>query len=651
MVPAIKRWWVATNDWTRRGFKIAGLVQLRAMTATAVAPRAVASTNAAALDWTGVADSFHVPLGRYYLASINILDQASQHSGGITANPESWLSVPARFTAGLVSNSVAAFFLTFEAGIFIAVLAIGVWLYRLASKSIWVTFFGALARPFVDAIFQVVHEVGLVLWLLPAAVFAGAYTIITGSSARGKMMILSAFAVAVLGAAFLADPVSLMYGPHGLLESGRAAAFEVAEVAVHNGAADTHHAARDAAGQLDIFSGNLITAVARRPFQLWQYGHVLSGKCDTAFSTAMLNHVSEDAPIKAMLQCGDYSAANYAAHLDGSNVWLGLLLCGSVGVFTVFLATASGALVMVPARAMYRVIKAPVESQIGVLDGPGRAWMLHAARQFAFMFLEMFAYTLFVCIAGMSIGKVMTGRLPTDLGGDSPVAKALFFGCCSCVAIGLFRMMRAELFGMSPRLSVGRLGLRAAEAAAFAVGARGAAQALKGLRERAQRRKSPPWEELESKVAEAESKANSSDKGLDTITTPTSQGKGSQVADSGHTTQSSAHESRPQGSNASAPHAVPQPTSLTRPQGRRDTTGPAGRRRRQNAPSVAGTSGRKTVPTPAVAAGNNVKAGGLDTITTTSATPGSQTQTTGGSTHRGPGSQTELDTINRPTST
>ena len=357
-----------------------------------------------------------------------------------------------------------------------------------------------MARPFVDAIFIVIAKAGLLLWLLPIAVFAGGWVaMIKGAGARGWMMILSAFLVAILGIALLSDPVTLMYGEHGLLAIARGAAFQVAEAAVHNGPSSSKPL--NGATPLDVFTGDLITAVARRPFQLWQYGHVLDGHCDTAWTAAMMTHPSENAPITAMETCGNYAGARHASNLNGNNVWLGLLLVTAAFLFMYFLLVAAGALVMVPAQAMYRVIKAPVDVKIGILDGAGRDYMWFAVRKFLGMGLEMFAYTLFICIAGMAIGRVMTNPLPADLGGNSPVAKMLMFAASACVATGLFRTMRADLFGHKAGGPFGRLAWGAAGAAASLVGAKGVSTAIKALGARRGGAAKPPWEEMESKVS------------------------------------------------------------------------------------------------------------------------------------------------------
>lgn len=608
--------WYARHPWLGRPVALTVLIELVAVLATAAAPPAFASSNAAALNWTGVKDAQGVPIGNYYLAAINLSKRAKEAAPEVTANPLTWIDWLDKVTTGLIDAAVASFFLTAEAGLFTALLALSVWLFRLAAKSVWLTFFAALARPFVDAVLIVVNKAGLLLWLLPVAVFAGAWTVMKGAAGRGWMMILSAFTVATVGVLLLSDPVALMYGEHGLLATGRSAAFQVAEAAVHNGAISGTHTARDNNGQLEVFTGDLISAVARGPFQLWQYGHTLTGRCDQAWTQVMLTHPSEDAPITAMQSCGDLEAARYASNLNGNNAWLGVVLCVSALLFTVFLLMAGGALVMVPARAMYRVIKAPVDIYIGIPEGPGRAWMLHALKLFAFMFVEMFVYTLFVCIAGMAMARVVTHPLPADLGGNNPVAKMLMFAASSCVTIGLFRTMRAELFGVAHRQgALSRLGWSAVGGAASVVGARGVTEALKRMHDRRARRDSPPWEDLQSKIDEVAQAVGASGKGFDSISDDKSSAAGAQtgsdpVKPGGG--QDSGEDSQAPG-RAAGPRPVPTPTSLMRPQPRQDKSTPADRRKAtRRGPVVAGQRA-KPVPAP-TNAGAAPRGKRLDTI-------------------------------------
>lgn len=595
MLARFTPWYLRHPMWGRPLALMVLLYWLPAVT-VALAPPAFASSNAEALNWTGVKDDQGVPLGNYFLASIDIYESAKQSAPDVSWSSGSWFDWLGSMGSTMGGGALASVILTGEAGLFVGMLAISVWLFRLAAKSVWLTFFATLARPFVDAIFIVAAKAGLLLWLLPIALFAGGWVaMIKGAGARGWMMILSAFVVAILGIALMSDPVTLMYGERGLLATARGAAFQVAEAAVHNG--PSSRTPLGGAAPLDVFTGDLITAVARRPFQLWQYGHVLDGQCDTAWTAAMMTHSSENAPITAMETCGDYAGARHASNLNGNNVWLGLLLVTAAFLFMYFLLVAAGALVMVPAQAMYRVIKAPVDVKIGILGGAGRDYMGFAVRKFFGMGLQMFAYTLFICIAGMAIGRVMANPLPADLGGSSPVAKMLMFAASACVATGLFRTMRADLFGHKAGGPFGRLAWGAAGAAASLVGAKGVSTAMKALGDRRGGAGKPPWEEMESKVSAIAETLGSSKPGFDTISTPTS--GGSDSGDGPGRTVSSGGGSSGEGAGVPAAHRpVPTPTSLSRPPSRQDGSTPdrgdAAQRRRSQ--PLAGRQSRRPVP-------------------------------------------------------
>lgn len=637
-------YWYLRHPMWGRPLAVLGTLYWAASVTIALAPPAFASSNAEALNWTEVKDDQGVPLGSYYLASIDIYQAAKDSAPDVSWNPGTWMDWLGSMGSSMGGGALASVILSAEAGLFIGLLTISVWMFRLAASSIWLSFFATLARPFVDAIFIVIAKAGLLLWLLPIAVFAGAWVAaIKGAGARGWMMILSAFLVAILGIAVMADPVTMMYGDHGLLAIARGAAFQVSEAAVHNGPSSSRPL--DGGTPLDLFTGDLVTAVARTPFQLWQYGSVLDGSCDKAWTSAMISHPSEDAPIIAMQTCGNYAGARHASNLNGNNVWLGALLVTAAFLFAYFMLVAGGALIMVPAQALYRVVKAPIDVKIGILEGPGRDYMWFAARKFFSMALEMFAYTLFICIAGMAISRVTTGTLPNELGGSNPVAKMLMFAAAACASTALFRMMQTDLFGHNARGPFGRLAWGAAGAAASVVGAKGISTALKAMGAgRRNKGSSPPWEDLESKVGDIAEKLGASKPGFDTISSPKAgtgdDGAGRIISGDG-----------PAGSDTdtgapSARRPVPVPTSLTRPPNRREGSAAPrsdqGRRSRSQAVAGAPASRR---PVPAATA-PDTRQRGFDTIAPQQAntTPSSDAQ---GPTPRtgDPGAGRGLDTI------
>ena len=66
--------WYLRHPWVGRPVVLTLLVEVVALLATVAAPPAFASSNAAALNWTGVKDAEGVPIGNYYLAAINLIE-------------------------------------------------------------------------------------------------------------------------------------------------------------------------------------------------------------------------------------------------------------------------------------------------------------------------------------------------------------------------------------------------------------------------------------------------------------------------------------------------------------------------------------------------------------------------------------------------
>ena len=58
-----------------------------AVWAVAAAPPAFASTMAAALNWTGITDSYGVPVGSYYLSVVSTREAITEAGPDISLNP------------------------------------------------------------------------------------------------------------------------------------------------------------------------------------------------------------------------------------------------------------------------------------------------------------------------------------------------------------------------------------------------------------------------------------------------------------------------------------------------------------------------------------------------------------------------------------
>jgi hypothetical protein len=489
----------------RRGKPCAVLAGVWALALIAVraAPQASAATNATALNWTGLKDSYGVPIGDYFLAIASIPEQISQAGPGVSWDPASWASWSLHAMAVIATNLTTASIMTAEAGLFIGVIAVALWIMKITVSTYWLAVVGELARAITAGVVQVTTGLGLLLAVIPVGVFTGAVTIRRGEAGRGATMILVALAIPALSVALFADPAGEMYGPHGLLAFGRRVGFSVAQAARPGGALS----GAGLTGQVESLTGSLITHTVREPLQLWNFGHVvdLVGGCGPAWSTAVRAGVS-DAPIRAMGRCGDRAALAYAEHLDGTNIWVGAVFVAAALLLGCFMAASGWAVLKVSVQAIWTTAILLPALWLGAIPGAPRRRALEVVWQFFRHGIEVTVYIVLVSVIGLAVEGIVSRPLPADLGGANPFAHVLMMGAVCYAAFILLRHVKAELSGR-PR-GRGLLGRSAdvAVGAGIRAGAGGAGVAarsgLRGLRDRARSRGQTPWEQIDAAVSD-----------------------------------------------------------------------------------------------------------------------------------------------------
>ncbi|MBV8928131.1 MAG: hypothetical protein JO152_03270, partial [Mycobacteriaceae bacterium] len=334
--------------------RVLAIVHVLAIMAVCVAPRASASSNAVVLNWTGLKDSYGVPIGDYYLSLASIPEQIGQAGPAVDWNPASWMSWTMHALAVTGSHWSVATALTSEAGLFVGLIAIALVILRITVSTYWLTVIGEIARAISASVVQVTSALGVLLIAVPAGVFAGVVTVRRGEAGRGWMMILLALTMPALSIAVFADPAGEMYGPNGLLAFGRRIGFSVAQAATHNGQLNP---TAGADGQVDALTASLITHTVREPLQLWNFGHVVDrlGSCGTAWSVALI-HGAPDGPLHAMGTCGDRAALAYGQHLDGSNAWIGLVFVFAAALLGLFVVASGWAVLRVSVKAVWTTV-------------------------------------------------------------------------------------------------------------------------------------------------------------------------------------------------------------------------------------------------------------------------------------------------------
>jgi hypothetical protein len=505
------RYWLLRHPRVGRPLTILAWLQLLAATAVGTAPAATAATNAVVLNWTGLHDTSGVPVGDFYLSLASIQDQLI--GGGPDArvwDPTTWAPWMMHGLKVMYTNFTAANILTAEAGIFVGIIAVSLWVMRLTISTYWLTVFGEIAKAISTAVITVTTRWGLVAITVPLGVFVGVLAIRRGEAGRGATMILLAIMMPTLALTVFSDPAGMMYGPDGLLMFGRRMGFSTAQAVTHNGAIG----GGGFSGQVDTLTSSLITHVVREPLQVFNFGHVVDrvGSCASQYSAALQHGAtaaslqgSSDGPVKAMARCGDLAAVHYAQNLDGTNVFVGAVLVLAAVLFGWFMISAGASVFMVSVKAIYTTAKLLPSVLAGGVSGAAQ----HHARATVWRFfkhpVEAMVLITFVSTMGLAVERLISRPLPAELGGASPFAHVMIMGGASMTALYLLRHIRADLEGRAPGhgfvggavdLALG-LGLRTGMGGAGKAvlgGARGLGRRLGGDGK-------TPWERLDEQAA------------------------------------------------------------------------------------------------------------------------------------------------------
>jgi hypothetical protein len=474
-------------------------VQALAIVAVCAAPDASASTNSMVLGWTGLRDTYGVPIGNYYLAIASIRDQIMATAPDLGVDPATWAQWMSHVIAVAMGGLAAANILTAEAGLFVGIVALALWLLKLTVSTYWLTVIGEIARAIAGAVIQVTTSLGLLMLAVPIGVFAGVVTIKRGEAGRGWTMIGIALTMPAASVAIFSDPAGLMYGPDGLLAFGRRIGFSVASAATHNGAlAGT--------GQVDTLTASLITRVVREPLQLWNFGHVVDrvGDCGTAWSAAVTRGES-DGPIRAMAACGDRAAVAYAQHLDGTNIWVGSVFILAAALLAWFMIVSGWAVLRVSVMAIWTTVIILPILWLGAIPGAPQRRAADVVWQFFAHGIQTLIYIVYISVVGLAVERIVSAPLPTELGGTNPFAHVLMMGGVAIAALMLLRHIRAEVSGRRGGGGLWRqagsvaVGMGVSAAVAGAGGA--AAQGIRGLGRRSgSQGDQAPWERMDAEA-------------------------------------------------------------------------------------------------------------------------------------------------------
>jgi hypothetical protein len=439
---------MATRPRLRRFTTFWLITHTLAAAAIGAAPPAAASTLAGALNWTGVTDSHGVPVGSYYLSVVSTTEAITKAGPGLSVDPSSWARWLANaVTEGLTHESIVEL-LQAQAGVYIFMIAMSLWLLRFAMSNTWLFWLATWFRP----VFETIRVILADLWVFPICLLlglgVGAFHILWhGRKGFGSGIMVSTFAVGVLGIVLTRDPLTDLYSENGLLTQGRNLGFSVSQAAFANGSITTG----GGQAQLQHLTGLIADATLRMPLQLMNFGTTVDdiGSCGGAYTAAMLApHDGGDlsGPAHAMANCGAPQALSFAQHLSGANLALGTCYGLLGAVFAFFVCYVTYSYVMVCCAAFVNALLSIVAAAPAMIHGHPRR---RAARRIKMFFKHaalVFAYTTYICMAAMIVLKMgARGGYADQVGMTHPLARLFMIAIISAVAIGVFRWLKHEL--------------------------------------------------------------------------------------------------------------------------------------------------------------------------------------------------------------
>ncbi|MGW5386038.1 hypothetical protein [Nocardia sp. NPDC003963] len=367
-------------QWGRRLlWSFAGLFVLTvlpgALGAVAVAQDgASASARIDGVAWMNVQDSFGVALADYTYIS----DKGSLLDPGATVV---WTIVGLEFVGYMIIVTSAIWFIGF------------------ALSFAWLDLFADALRGTAGAFAAQLATPSVLITAATIGAFFVAWFIVRGFHARAVIQTVTMLAVAVLGPLFLADPLATALGSEGLLAQGRDVGLAVASGL--NGSMN-----RDPDMAVSTLQGDMADNFARRPVQVWNFGHVLDNRssCAAAWSSGVTTGDTDRAQ-RALRACGDVAAAT--VHPGPGQIGTGLLLLVSAAVLLLFAVVLA-----------YRLMRAALDAILqgflaifgfaagGFVFGPTQTFLIRNLVNSAVAAARLCAYTVFIGVYLLFLGNL-----------------------------------------------------------------------------------------------------------------------------------------------------------------------------------------------------------------------------------------------------
>lgn len=409
-----------------------------AVWAVVSAPTAAAAGMSSTLSWTGLHDSYGVPVGAYFVSVVPMAEAVRAQGPDFDADPDSWGPALRSSVSTMMTYTQLSAWLAVQCAVLIVVAAVGIWFVKFALSAQWLGWLAALAAPLISGIGSLTDRLYVMPLALLGCCLVGGVTALTRGVGRGMGIIVGGFAVILGSAVVLRDPVGELVGEHGLLGIGRSLGFAVAQGGLHNGPIATG----GTAAQLDVLGSWLCDVLLRQQIQLINFGMVVDDAgCGQLWSAAIMSG-QPGAPAHAVAGCAPAALA-HAQQLDTSTVGLFAMVIGAVGVVTLALAYIGCEVFRIGFTAFLHLLVIIPAAAVAVAPGPPRRFAARIATRLVVHGVEMLVATAGLGIVVMLMGSLTRGAAPGVIGVVHPMAKLVLM-CLVAVAaaLGFRRLLR-----------------------------------------------------------------------------------------------------------------------------------------------------------------------------------------------------------------
>ncbi|WP_280406585.1 hypothetical protein, partial [Nocardia carnea] len=283
---------------------------------------------------------------------------------------------------------------------YMIIVTTAIWFIGYTLSFAWLDLFADALRGTADAFAAQIATPAVLITAAAIGAFFVAWFTVRGFHSRAVVQTLTMLAVAVLGPLFLAAPLAGALGSDGLLARGRDAGIAIA--AGLNGSA-----AADPDMQLSALQTQLADNFARRPVQVWNFGHIVDDRsaCAAAWSAGMTAGDTEETR-RALDTCGDPAAAA-ATQPKVGQLGTGLVLLVSAAILLLFAVILSIRLIRAALDAVYQGFMAIFGFAAGgFVYGPTQTFLIRNLVNSGIAAARMCAYTLFVGVYLLFLGNL-----------------------------------------------------------------------------------------------------------------------------------------------------------------------------------------------------------------------------------------------------